>query len=114
MIKCKLCDKSITSIKTHLARSHPETSLYQYKKQLGLDLSTIEILMEKLNCRTQKDLAALLGASRGGAINSLKKNIHGRKSLQTSYKIIAILLKRMPEPELKKSLREIRFLRDNE
>jgi len=114
MVTCELCGKSDKSLKRHLTRCHPETSFYQYKKHAGLEVSDLEILMEKLQCRTQKDLAALLGGSRGGIIKSLKRNIHSGTTLQISYMIIAILLKRMPEPELKKSLREIRFVRDNE
>ncbi len=109
MIYCKLCDKSIISINQHLFRSHPEITLYQYKKQFKIDVDTIDILMDKLDCRTQKDLALMLGASSTWSINNLKKNIHGRTPLQIAYKFLSILLKNMPEPELKKSLREFRF-----
>ena len=92
---------------------HPEISLCEYKKKYGLNLNSIDVMMDKFQCRNQEELAEIMATNKDGIFKRLQNGTCGR-NIQRAYEIIAILLNRMTEEQLKKSIRQIRFLMDTE
>ena len=83
----------------------------------GIKVEIIDILMDKLKCSTEKELAGILGTTRTGGIVSLKrKNFNTlNPHVYRLYTILIILLERITdEKELSRTIRQIRFQIDME
>jgi len=101
----------------HLSKKHPELTAYEYKTMFRLEIETIDILMDKLGCSNEKQLAEILGTTRTGGIQSLKRKDFNTLNPHVSrlYKIIVILLERITDKkELNRTIRQIRFQIDME
>jgi len=111
---CEICKKTFFGLKAHLNKKHPELTACEYKKMFGIEIETIDILMDKLKCSNEAQLAEILGTTRTGGIHSLKKNTVN-PHVNRLYKILVILLERITDQkELNRTIRQIRFQIDME
>jgi len=114
---CRICEKSYFGLKMHLSKKHPELTACEYKTKFRLEIETIDILMDKLGCTNEQQLAEILGTTRTGGIVSLKRKDFNILNPHVSrlYKIIVILLERITDKkELNRTIRQIRFQIDME
>ena len=110
---CRICELSFQGLLKHLNTKHPEISLCRYKKKYGIKVEIIDILMDKLKCNSEDELAEMMATHKQGLFKRLKNGTARRNTLR-AYEIIAILLERMTDEQLEKSIKQIRFMIDTE